>query len=124
MIKTAALPPRRAALLLAAALCALLAPQPAPAQSGPTGDAARGRAFAQKTCGNCHAIGRTGASRHKDAPTFRRIATKYRPDDLVEAFAEGIMVGHNASDMPEFELEPREIDDLVAWLSRLRSRKN
>jgi mono/diheme cytochrome c family protein len=116
-------PPRGlfAASALAAIFLAMQADAPAFAQSG---DFARGRAFAEKTCARCHAIGRAGASRHKLAPPFRRIATKYRPADLQEAFAEGIMVGHRAPDMPEFALAPDEIDDLVAWLDRLRRRKN
>lgn len=53
--------------------------------------------------------------------TFR---SPRRPADPVEAFAEGILVGHRPPEMPEFEFAPNEIDHLVAWLERQRRRKN
>ena len=118
---TLRLSPRPALFLLALAAASAGGASPAAAEPG---DAARGRVFAERTCARCHAIGRSGASRHRLAPPFRRIAARYRPADLQEAFAEGIMVGHRSPDMPEFSLEPDEIDDLVAWLDRLRRRKN
>ncbi len=43
---------------------------------------------------------------------------RYPVDDLQEALAEGIMVGHDA-EMPQFELDPEEIDDLLAYLDGL-----
>ena len=119
---TLRLSPRPALLLLAMAAAAV-ASCATQAVADP-GDAAAGRVFAEKTCARCHAIGRTGKSRHRLAPTFRRIAAKYRPADLQESLAEGIMVGHRSPDMPEFSLEPDEIDNLVAWFERLRRRKN
>lgn len=82
------------------------------------GDADRGRAFVERSCAGCHAVGSTGASRNPKAPPLRVISRRYKPADLEEAFAEGIVAGH--SDMPEFVLRPREIDDLMAYLTRLR----
>ena len=82
-------------------------------------DARAGRAFAMENCSRCHAIDRTGASPLAKAPPFRQIARRYKLADLEEALAEGIVTGH--SGMPEFELTPRQITDLLAHLKRVRS---
>lgn len=80
-------------------------------------DVARGRAFAEKNCSSCHAVGETGASPYAPAPPLRTIHTKYDVEGLAEAFAEGISVGHKGEkQMPEFVLTPAEIDDLLAYL--------
>jgi cytochrome c len=79
-------------------------------------DLAQGRRLAEQNCARCHAIGRTGTSPHPSAPPFRVIAARGHVEDLQEALAEGIMVGH--PDMPEFELQPVQI---AAFLSYLRS---
>jgi cytochrome c len=76
-----------------------------------------GLRIAEKHCVKCHAIGPTGDSRHAAAPPFRLIATKMKVDDLQEALAEGIVVGHEA--MPEFELQPDEIAELLAYIKSL-----
>lgn len=81
-------------------------------------DPRRGEAFAQRNCGGCHAVGRTGASPNPKAPTFRVVSQRYEPSELEEALAEGIVTGHPG--MPEFTLDTRQIDDLVAHLRRLR----
>lgn len=83
----------------------------------PLGDVARGRAFAEKNCSGCHAVGETGASPYAPAPPLRTIHMKYDVEGLAEAFAEGILVGHKGEkQMPEFVLTPAEIDDLLAYL--------
>lgn len=82
--------------------------------------AKRGATLAQTRCAACHAIGRTGASPNLTAPTFRRIATQYPVEQLQEALAEGIVTGHGP--MPEFTFSPQEIDDLLAYLGRLKRR--
>ena len=41
-------------------------------------------------------------------------------EDLEEAFAEGIMVGHQSADMPAFEFEPPQIDALTGYLRSLK----
>ena len=38
-------------------------------------------------------------------------------ENLVEALAEGIRTAHRA--MPEFALDPHQIDDLIAYLKSL-----
>lgn len=77
-------------------------------------DRARGYALAERLCAACHALGAVGASPNEQAPAFRRLGERYPPSALAEAFAEGIVVGHPA--MPQFELQPDEIDDLIAYL--------
>ena len=77
----------------------------------------RGRAFAQEFCGKCHAIGLAGKSPQANAPAFRVLHKRYPVESLAESLAEGIGTGHPA--MPEFELEPAQIDDLIAYLKSL-----
>jgi mono/diheme cytochrome c family protein len=109
--------PRHPFALVAVAVVALALTTPSPAAA----DAARGLRFAREKCATCHALGASGRSRHRQAPPFRDIARKYNPDDLGEAFAEGIVVGHK--DMPEFSLSAGEIGDLTDYLKRLARRR-
>lgn len=84
---------------------------------GADGDPAKGHAFAKTFCARCHAVGQAGASPMAEAPPFRTLPTRWSPEHLAEALAEGIRVGHEA--MPEFILEPQQIDDFVAYLQVL-----
>ncbi|MGJ5178279.1 c-type cytochrome [Bradyrhizobium oligotrophicum] len=77
----------------------------------------RGRAYARNNCARCHAIGRTGDSPFKPAPPFRTLHLHYPIETLGEALAEGIVTGHPA--MPQFELAPAEINDLLSYLKSL-----
>lgn len=77
-----------------------------------------GHEIAQANCSRCHAIGGAGESPFPEAPPFRTLSRNYRVDSLTEAFAEGISVGHPA--MPEFQFEPDDIDDLVAYLQSVQ----
>ncbi|WP_144183258.1 c-type cytochrome [Elioraea rosea] len=88
---------------------------PAAAQDG---QPERGRAFAESNCASCHAIGPTGASRLAAAPPFRTLHQRYPVEQLAEALAEGITTGHDA--MPEFRLDPPQIDDFLAYLRTLQ----
>ena len=101
-------------VLLAAAIVSAVA-LPAAAQ---TGRAQRGLTFVQTHCASCHAIGRTGESPLKIAPPFRTLHTRYPVENLAEAFAEGITTGHPS--MPEFVLDPAQINDVIAYLQTLR----
>jgi|APEBP8051072974_1049382.scaffolds.fasta_scaffold10139_2 mono/diheme cytochrome c family protein len=83
-------------------------------------DANKGQHLAKTLCSRCHAIGPVSASPHPQAPPFRVIARRYKPENLEEALAEGIVVGHR--DMPEFEFTPEDIDNFIAYLNRLRRR--
>ena len=57
------------------------------------------------------------SSHHEEAPPFRVVVTRYPPEDLAEALAEGIVSGH--PDMPEFVFQPDEIEAILAYLGTL-----
>lgn len=78
-----------------------------------------GQNIAQENCARCHAIGRLGDSPRDEAPPFRRLHERYEVDDLAEAFAEGIVVGH--TDMPPFAFDQEQIEALLAYLKSLES---
>ena len=42
---------------------------------------------------------------------------------LQEALAEGISVGHEGLEMPEFQFSPAQIDDLTAYLTSINKKK-
>lgn len=88
---------------------------------GGPGYAERGRAMAQTHCAGCHAIGFGAKSPYDGAPTFPEIVARGNVDDYAEAFAEGIIVPHKGRVvMPEFVLNPQEIEDLLAYMKTLR----
>jgi mono/diheme cytochrome c family protein len=104
---------RRRTLPAAATLvAALFAAAPAVAA-----DIEAGRRFAEDHCARCHAVGTSGESPHAGAPPFRQLAERWPLENLAEALAEGITVGH--PDMPEFVLSPEEIDDLLGYLESI-----
>lgn len=119
--------PCLAAALVAAALgtvgCAGREPPVRYAAGGSdaTTDAAlRGERFAAQACGGCHATGATGASPLAAATPFRDIVQRRSLDRLEEGFAAGLVTSHPA--MPPFNFRASEIDDLVAYLERLKAR--
>jgi cytochrome c len=99
---------------LVAAVLLVVAGTPAHAQAG-----GEGKRLAETYCARCHAIGPEGDSALAEAPPFRTIAAKGNVDAMQEAFAEGIVVGHEA--MPEFELEPDQIGALLDYIKSLAS---
>jgi mono/diheme cytochrome c family protein len=81
--------------------------------------ASRGRAIAVIGCASCHAIDPTGASAFPAAPPFRDVVRHRSLDDLEMAFATGLVTTHPA--MPPYVFRASEIDDLIAYLSTLKS---
>lgn len=77
----------------------------------------RGKAFAKTHCARCHSIARAGASPFEPAPPFRTLHQHYPIETIGEALAEGIVTGHPA--MPQFELTPDQIHDLLSFLKTL-----
>lgn len=77
----------------------------------------RGFVFVQTNCSKCHAVGRFGESPLAVAPPFRTLHENYPVEDLAEALAEGIVVGHPS--MPQFQLDPAQVDDVIAYLKSL-----
>ncbi|MFE1597746.1 c-type cytochrome [Methylobacterium sp. ID0610] len=100
--------------LLAGLMAGLLAGGPAAAEDA---HVRRGRIFVQAHCAGCHAIGRVGESPLAEAPRFRDLHTRYPVSELAEALAEGITTGHPT--MPEFRLDPDQIEDVIRYLASL-----
>jgi mono/diheme cytochrome c family protein len=110
-----------AVLSLAAALVGCAAGRDADEAVGGPGDPGRGMAMVEAHCSGCHATGLSGKSPYAGAPPLRDIAARGHIDDYAEAFAEGIIVPHKGRKvMPEFVLNPREIEDLLAYLKTLQ----
>jgi mono/diheme cytochrome c family protein len=80
--------------------------------------ARRGESLLTTNCARCHAVGRTGASAHPDAPPFRTLSRKYKIEGLAEALAEGLSTGH--PDMPEFVFEPEEVGAIIDYLRSIQ----
>lgn len=79
--------------------------------------ATRGRVFVEDNCSVCHATGASGPSPNLLAPRFRDLHELYPVESLGEALAEGIVTGH--PEMPQFTLDPRQIEDVIVYLKTL-----
>ena len=77
----------------------------------------RGKTFALNNCARCHSVDRVTQSPLKIAPPFRTLHNRYPVETLAEALAEGIQTGHPT--MPEFQLDPDQIYDLLSYLKTL-----
>lgn len=77
----------------------------------------RGKTFALNNCARCHSIDKVTSSPLKIAPPFRTLHTRYPIETLAEALAEGIQTGHPT--MPEFQLDPDQINDLLSYMKTL-----
>jgi mono/diheme cytochrome c family protein len=79
-----------------------------------------GRMIAKNNCAACHAVGTTGDSPLRAAPPFRLLSERHPISDLEEALAEGIATGHPS--MPEWILEPSEINELLGYIQSIQSK--
>jgi len=79
-----------------------------------------GEAILSKNCSMCHAVGRTGASPHRQAPPFRTLSRRYPVAELEEALGEGLSSGH--PDMPDFVFPPQQINGIIAYLKSVQER--
>jgi mono/diheme cytochrome c family protein len=100
-------------LVIAAAAVAHAAAEPSESER-------RGEALLARQCARCHAIGRTDAGQHPEAPAFRTLGRRYPIESLEEALGEGILTGH--PDMPEFTFTADEVGDIVAYLNAIQER--
>ena len=82
----------------------------------------RGRMIAKMNCGRCHALGKTGESANPKSPPFRYLAKKYPLANLEEALGEGIVVGHEGAEMPQFKLSAAQIEALLAYLASVQKK--
>jgi mono/diheme cytochrome c family protein len=79
------------------------------------GDAAEGEQLAQLWCASCHVIGgEWPRSFPQGPPSFRSIARGMSVDQLRAFFTKP----HGA--MPDLSLSRSEMDDLIAYIERLR----
>jgi hypothetical protein len=53
---------------------------------------------------------------------FRYLSRRYRLSDLEEALAEGIIVGHEGLEMPQFQFSPVMIDALLAYMTSVQAK--
>lgn len=77
----------------------------------------RGKNFVVNNCSRCHAVDKVSPSPLKIAPPFRDLHKKYPIEQLQESLAEGIVTGHPT--MPQFRLEPDQINDVISYLKSL-----
>jgi len=52
----------------------------------------------------------------------RTLSSRYPLADLEEALAEGIMVGHQGLEMPQFQLAGAQIQALLAYLTSIQAK--
>ena len=111
---------RGAAKLIAIALAATVVGAAPALGLDRSGEIKRGARILAKNCSRCHAIGRTGASPHHQAPPFRTLSQRYPVDSLSEALGEGLSTGH--PDMPEFVFPPRDIGAILSYLRSIQQK--
>jgi cytochrome c len=78
-----------------------------------------GRALAEANCAICHAVGPTGTSKLSVAPPFRDIAARYEPDELEDAFNDGVVTDHPA--MPDWQMTPDQAHSLATYIMSLQA---
>lgn len=105
---------------LSAALVVLAATLGLAPAAADRGRLALGASIAKANCSRCHAIGRTGASANPKAPPFRYLARRYPLSNLEEALGEGIVVGHEGPEMPQFRFDAQQIEALLAYLASIQ----
>jgi cytochrome c len=77
----------------------------------------RGKNFVVTNCSRCHSVDKVTTSPLKIAPPFRDLHLRYPIESLQESLAEGIVTGHPT--MPQFRLDPDQINDVLSYLKSL-----
>jgi mono/diheme cytochrome c family protein len=80
--------------------------------------ASRGAVFAQAHCAICHSTG-SGSSPKPEAPTFEEIANARGL--TIETLRPWLRDSHNYPEVMNFEIEPKQVDDLAAFILTLQS---
>jgi mono/diheme cytochrome c family protein len=104
-------------LAAAAIAAAALLPLSARAESTLSPSEQRGFVFVRTNCARCHAVDKVSPSPLKVAPPFRTLHEHYPVESLQESLGEGIVTGHPS--MPEFQLDPGQVDDVIGYLKSL-----
>ncbi len=102
--------------MLVAALMGLSAP--CAAEGAPNPLVRQGHALAERMCAQCHAIGKSGASPHSAAPTFRELSRRVDLDRFSTRLRDGLISGH--PDMPTFRFTREDARALVAYLRSIQ----
>ena len=82
-------------------------------QAQAAGDAAQGKATAERWCATCHVVAPGGRGADV-APAFSRIARE-RNDEYLRGF-----LSRPHPPMPRYELSRQDIDDLIAYIGTQR----
>ena len=77
-----------------------------------------GQAFAEATCGSCHAVGRYGHSSNSNAPPFMAIVNQEGLTE--ETLSTWLRGAHNYPSEMDFYLNDRRVSELVAYMLTLR----
>lgn len=116
--------PFRALAPLAAAFAALAACQATAPTDRPSTPAratldARAPAFVEAACGGCHAVEPPFLSPNPHAPSFAAIAN--RRNMAKDSLAAWLSDAHNYPQDMDFDLTPRQADDVAGYMIRLRN---
>jgi mono/diheme cytochrome c family protein len=76
-----------------------------------------GRDIADAHCAACHAVGSFGESPVAAAPPFRRVLSEYNEATLQDDLIAGIQIAHP---MPAFQINPKGVDALIAYLRTIQ----
>ena len=77
-----------------------------------------GQAFAQSSCGGCHAIVSDRTSPNSNAPPFPAIVNQ--EGLTAETLSHWLRGAHNYPSEMDFSLNERQVDELVAYMLTLR----
>lgn len=75
-------------------------------------------AFAQASCGGCHAVEEPGLSPNPESPTFAEIAS--RPGVTAKTLSTYLRDAHNYPEAMDFELTRQQADALAQYMLTLR----
>ena len=78
--------------------------------------ASRGEGLAQQWCSQCHAVSPGQQSPNPKAPTFSAIAAEPSATD----YSLRVFLRTTHATMPNFKIDPDDIDDLVAYIRSLK----
>jgi mono/diheme cytochrome c family protein len=89
-----------------------------PSEPASSAVASPGQAFAQTSCGGCHAVGRFGSSSNPNAPPFPAIVNQEGLTE--ETLSTWLRSAHNYPREMDFSLREPEVDALIAYMLTLR----
>ena len=101
-------------LVVATALLVVL-----PATKGAKADVSRGQILSQQWCSQCHGVRPNQTSANPDAPGFPAIALE--PSATEYSLRTFLRVPHKT--MPNFVIKTEDIDDIVDYITSLKSKK-